>query len=78
MERKEIYLGSIENALRFIAKTDRMHAVMRIVGDSKNIDAKSLLGVLSLDLKEPVLLEVRGDAQSREEVWHELFDYLKK
>lgn len=77
MERKKVYFGSVENALKFIQKTDHINAGMKLVSDTKIIDAKSILGVFSLDLSEPILLEVRGDDKSRKEAWKMLHDYVR-
>lgn len=78
MERKKVYFGSVENALKFIQKTDNINAGMKLVSDTKIIDAKSILGVFSLDLSEPILLEVRGDDKSRKEAWKALRDYVRE
>lgn len=78
MERKIIYFGGIDRVLRFVQKTSNMPAAMRLISGTNIVDAKSLLGVFSLDLTKPVTLEVRGDTKNLQEVWDAIDDYIRE
>lgn len=78
MERKKIYFGSVDNALRFVQKSEKTQAMMRLVSGSKIVNAKSLLGVFTLDLSKTLTLEVSGDEDSRSEAIDAVRDYIKE
>ncbi|MDO4473245.1 MAG: HPr family phosphocarrier protein [Eubacteriales bacterium] len=77
VERKNVYFGDVERALRFIQKTESVDAKMKLVSGTKTVDAKSLLGVFSLDLSQPIMLEVYGDDLIRQQAFEELSEYLQ-
>lgn len=77
MERKTIYFGDVEKALKFIQKTEFVDAKMRLVSGTKSVDAKSLLGVFSLDLSRPILLEIYGDDEVRQQALEALAEYVQ-
>ena len=77
MERKKIYFGDVEKALRFIQMTEYIDAKMRLVSGPRTVDAKSLLGVFSLDLKQVMYLEVYGDEMNRQQAFDALQEYLQ-
>ena len=76
MERKMIFFGSLESALSFLETSVRMPGTLKLVRGEKSVDAKSLLGVFSMDLSEPMELEVQGDEASRNKIWDALGAYL--
>lgn len=78
MERKQIYLGNVECALRFIEKAEQENAKMKLISGSKTVDAKSLLGVFTLDFSKPIMLEVIGDDASTKQALEVVGEYLQK
>ena len=62
MSTCSIKLNGIKDVTRFVNTAGRPCA-LQLVSGRYNIDAKSLMGVLSLDLTRPVRLEVQnGDS----------------
>lgn len=62
MVKKSIMLSSIESVKKFVAVTNKYDFPITLTTDKYKIDAKSIMGVFSLDLSKPVTLEVEDDA----------------
>ena len=77
MERKMIYLGSFERAVRFVYSATESDARILLVSGSSTINGKSLLGVFTLNLAEPITLEIHGDKRSKEDAIHTLSSYIQ-
>lgn len=71
-----IFIGNVENAIRFVRKVDNLRALILFVNDNITVNAKSILGLFSLNLTEPLALEVHGDEDCREEVWDAIHEYI--
>ena len=56
-------LNGLKDVTRFVNTAGRCPCALQLVSGRYKIDAKSLMGVLSLDLTRPVRLEVQnGDS----------------
>lgn len=47
-----------------------------ISGRNVYLDAKSILGILSCDVRKPMVLDIHGDVEEREEIISKLGEYL--
>lgn len=68
MLKRKVYFGNPETALKFITQVAPTTAIMKIVNGSNVINAKSILGLFSLDLTTPHILEIRGENSNEEKV----------
>lgn len=66
MIKVTVYLGDIERAINFVKILDYFPQDMTLVGDNYCVNAKSLLGVLSTDLRQPVTLGICNRASEEE------------
>ena len=62
MVKESIVLSSIESVKKFVSITTKYDFQINLTTDKYKIDAKSIMGVFSLDLSKPVTLEVESDA----------------
>ncbi len=62
MVKENIMLSSIEAVKKFVSITNKYDFQINLTTDKYKIDAKSIMGVFSLDLSKPVTLEVESDA----------------
>ena len=62
MVKENIMLSSIEAVKKFVSITTKYDFQINLTTDKYKIDAKSIMGVFSLDLSKPVTLEVQSDA----------------
>ena len=56
-----IMLSSIEAVKKFVTLTNRYDFPINLTTDKYKIDAKSIMGVFSLDLSKPVTVQVEGE-----------------
>lgn len=63
MKAVKLNLNSMEKVHEFFEKIANMKGDYDIEQGRRCIDAKSLLGIFSLDLKEPVILQIYDDEQ---------------
>lgn len=63
MRALELNLNSMEKVRTFFNNITKMKGDYDIEQGRKYIDARSLLGIFTLDLKKPVILQVHDDEQ---------------
>lgn len=60
MQKKQIMLNGIEDAKAFVTMANKCDFDIDVYYNRMTIDAKSILGVLSLDLSQPLTVEYTG------------------
>ena len=66
MKEKKILLTSIEEAKRFVTEAFRCDCDVDVFYNRFTIDAKSILGVLSLDLARVLTVQMNGENEEFE------------
>lgn len=66
MKEKKILLTSIEEAKRFVTEASRFDFDVDVFYNRFTIDAKSILGVLSLDLARVLTVQMNGENEEFE------------
>ena len=66
MKEKKILLTSIEEAKRFVTEASRCDFDVDVFCNRFTIDAKSILGVLSLDLARVLTVQMNGENEEFE------------
>ena len=66
MKEKKILLTSIEEAKRFVTEASRCDFDVDVFYKRFTIDAKSILGVLSLDLARVLTVQMNGENEEFE------------
>lgn len=72
MKQRKIILPTIEAAKEFVREAGKCDFDINVFYNRIVIDAKSLLGVLSLDLTRVLTVEYNGDSDEFEELLDEL------
>lgn len=67
MQTSTIILSSIEAVKKFVTLTNQYDFAINLATDKYKIDAKSIMGVFSLDLSKPVTIEVDGTNENAQE-----------
>lgn len=70
MKQKRIMLPTLEDAREFVAEATKCDFDIDVFYNRVIIDAKSILGVLSLDLKRVLTVEFNGDNEEFEAYLH--------
>ena len=61
MTNTTIRLTSIEDVKKFVSITNRYSFKINLISDKYTIDAKSIMGIFSLDLSKPIDLNIHAD-----------------
>ena len=61
MREVKIFLGTIERVKDFVNAVTRLDCDVDIVSGRYVIDAKSIMGIFSLDLSKPIDLNIHAD-----------------
>ncbi len=67
MKTMNIFLGTIEGVKKFVNAVCKLDCDVDIVSGRYVIDAKSIMGIFSIDLSEPVMVQIYADGEEAEE-----------
>ena len=70
-----IKLDSIDSVRDFVNTVNRFHSDFDLISGRYVIDAKSIMGIFSLDLSKPLTLEVHEHDDDKEELTKALAPY---
>lgn len=72
----KVMLDSIEKVKEFVATTVRFDADIDLVSGRYVVDAKSILGVFSMDLSKPLVLQIHEEQEKERELLEALKEYM--
>ncbi len=75
MKTIQVSLNSIDKVKSFVNDLNRFNCDFDLVSGRYVIDAKSILGIFSLDLSNPIELMIHADGEQLEEVLKALAKY---
>lgn len=76
MKTVDICLNTIDKVKTFVNDINRFDNDFDLVSGRYVIDAKSIMGIFSLDLSKPIALNVHADDAQMEEIMKVLTQYL--
>lgn len=76
MKTVDISLNSIEKVKNFVNLINRFDYDFDLVSGRYVIDAKSIMGIFSLDLSKPIALNIYADEKNVDAILTELAPYL--
>jgi phosphotransferase system HPr-like phosphotransfer protein len=76
MKTVKVSLNSIDKVKTFVNEISRFDFDFDLVSGRYVIDAKSIMGIFSLDLSKPIDLDIHADDDSLEEVLETLAPYI--
>lgn len=76
MKTVNISLNSIDKVKTFVNLINRFDYDFDLVSGRYVIDAKSIMGIFSLDLSKPIALNIYADDQNIDEILNALSPYL--
>ena len=62
-----IYLNQVERVKEFVEAANKFESDVDILMGRYIVDAKSILGIFSLDLSKPISLEIDDESQAKAE-----------
>ncbi|MDY6016641.1 MAG: HPr family phosphocarrier protein [Oscillospiraceae bacterium] len=63
-----VSLGTIESVKKFVTKISEFDEDFELICGKYVIDAKSILGIFSIDLSKPVLLRINAEGERLEQI----------
>lgn len=76
MREVKVVLETIERVKEFVSVTNSFDTDFDLVCGRYIIDAKSILGIFSIDLSKPVILRIHAKQDEVEEILELLKDYI--
>lgn len=68
----KIKMDSVEHVKEFVKTVVKYQNDFDLVNGRYVIDAKSILGIMTMDLKQPIELVIHGNENSQQEIIQEL------
>ncbi len=78
MKELRILLGTIEDVKEFVNITNKYEFDCDLVSGRYAVDAKSIMGIFSLDLSKPLSMVIRGEGDSVNKITEELSKFMAK
>ena len=76
MKTVNISLNTIEKVKSFVSIINNFDNDFDLISGRYVIDAKSIMGIFSLDLSKPITLNIHADAERLEAIVASLKDYI--
>lgn len=76
MKNVKVSLNSIEKVKAFVTEVNRFNAEFDLVSGRYVIDAKSMMGIFSLDISKPIDLNIHTDGEELDEILAKLESYI--
>ncbi|MDE6634982.1 MAG: HPr family phosphocarrier protein [Lachnospiraceae bacterium] len=76
MREVKILLDTIDKVKNFVSTTIKLDVELDLVSGRYVIDAKSILGIFSMDLSKPLLLQIHAKEDEAEEILEMLEEYV--
>ena len=76
MKTVQISLNSIDKVKKFVNTITKFDNDFDLISGRYVIDAKSIMGIFSLDLSRPIDLTIHADGEDQEEILAALKDYI--
>ena len=76
MKTVDISLNSIDKVKNFVNLINKFDYDFDLVSGRYVIDAKSIMGIFSLDLSKPITLNIHADDKKADSIMDELAPYL--
>ena len=78
MKTVKISLNSIDKVKTFVNEINRFNAEFDLVSGRYVIDAKSIMGIFSLDISKPIDLNIHNEGDDLDEILIQLEPYIVK
>lgn len=76
MNTVKVLLNSIEAVKSFVNIVSQFGCEMDLISGRYTIDAKSIMGIFSLDLSKPIDFGVHGEQEEVDAVLEKIHDYI--
>lgn len=79
MKEVNIRLGTVNDVKMFVSTVTKYSCNFDIISDRYIVDAKSIMGIFSLDLSKPMVLRIDSENDKElTEIKHDIFQFIDK
>ncbi len=78
MKELKILLGTIEDVKEFVNITNKFEGECDLISGRYAVDAKSIMGIFSLDLSKPLSMVIRGEDSSADGLAEQIGKFATK
>jgi len=78
MKELKVMLDTIEDVKEFVNITNRYEFECDLISGRYAVDAKSIMGIFSLDLTKPLNMVIRGGEAAAEKLYEEVSKFIAK
>ncbi|MCX7614327.1 MAG: HPr family phosphocarrier protein [Clostridiales bacterium] len=76
MKSIKVHLSYIDDVKKIVESANHMKCDVDLVSGRYVIDAKSIMGIFSLDFSKPITLEIHGNDEEADNFIKEIKDYV--
>lgn len=76
MIKKKIHLEGIQDVKKFVNTAGRYEFEVDLQSGRYAVDAKSIMGIFSLDLTKEIQMEIHGEGETVDEFLKEIEEYI--
>lgn len=76
MTEIEVLLNNVDKVKSFVMAVSKFDTDMDLVSGRYTIDAKSIMGIFSMDLSKPIVLKIYEDGDKAAEILKALKEYM--
>ncbi len=76
MKQFHIKLGSVSDVQDFVRSASARQFNVEAILDTERVDAKSIMGLFTLDLRKPLLIEADGGDEQVDEFMKEIGNFV--
>ena len=76
MKKFDVSLSSINDVKLFVNSASKQSCDIDLISGRYVVDAKSIMGIFSIDLSKPITVEVRGDEAAAQAFCEEIKSFI--
>ena len=76
MQEVKLVLNSIEKVKKFVQIITKFDGEFELVSGRHIVDAKSIMGIFSVDLSKPVVLQIHGVSNAKNEILKAIQEFM--
>lgn len=76
MQEVKIVLNSIDKVKKFVQTITKFDGEFELVSGRHIVDAKSIMGIFSVDLSNPVVLQIHGEGNAKDEILKAIQEFM--
>ena len=77
MQEVKLVLNSIDRVKKFVQTITKFDGEFELVSGKYVVDAKSIMGIFSVDLSKPVVLQIHAEENEEDEILKAIQEFME-